>query len=228
MGRPRTPAGPSRPVAEVGLGAASPRRSSRALRKVAAYLAEQAETWKLATVQASAAAIAAAVIVGCGGNDRAPTSPSPPTVTQPTFVAEDVSGCYRVEQEGEWMLASVSFALTNTCDVSVKSSFLYVVWVNGIYIQCSHRPTSMSPGNSHNLRFGGLSGTTDAGCLGLDGGPRPENVIPSAVFVERSQFWHLYGASYEAAWAWVACDGRLTQPCGFTRWPFDQTGFQVW
>ena len=68
------------------------------------------------------------IVVGCGGNDRAPTSPSPPTVTQPTL--KDVSGCYRVEQEGEWMLASVSFALTNTCDVRVKSSFLYVVWVN--------------------------------------------------------------------------------------------------
>ena len=168
------------------------------------------------------------VIVGCGGNDSGSRSPASPSITPPTVVPKDVSGCYRVEQEGEWMLASVTFTLTNTCDVRVKSSFLYVIWVNDIYIQCSYRGMSLSPGGSHNLRFGGLSGTTDSGCLGLVGGPQPANVMPPAVFLEQSQFWHLYGANYEASWAWVACDGRLTEPCGFTRWPFDRTGFQVW
>ena len=172
------------------------------------------------------------VVVGCDGNDsrnRSPTSPSTTPPTRPTVTPKDVSGCYGVEQEGAWTLEAVTFRSTNACDVRVKSSFLYVLWVNGIYVQCSHRgPMFLSPGASHNLRFGGLSGTTDPGCFGLVGGPRPENAMPPEVFLERSQFWHLYGANYEASWAWVACDGRLTEPCGFTRWPFDRTGFQVW
>lgn len=76
------------------------------------------------------------VAVGCDGNDsrnQLPTSPSTTPPTRPTIMPKDVSGCYGVEQEGEWALESVTLRSTNTCDVLVKSSFLYVLWVNGIY-----------------------------------------------------------------------------------------------